>query len=65
MIFPILILLHKHLRRADLVAGNGSVASDQGGTREGRGEDVKLHSSCDMSRDGFLAKDEILFNLSI
>lgn len=63
--FLILVLLHKYLRRANLVTSDGSMTSDQGGTREGRGEDVKLHSSCDMSRDGFLAKNEMLFNLSI
>lgn len=59
-----LLDLEEHLRPADLVAGNRSMASDQGGTRESRDEDVKLHSGCDMSREEFLAKDE-LFDLSI
>lgn len=49
---PVLLFLllfsSGYLRRAYLVTGNSSVASGQGGGREGRGEDVQLHDSCDV-----------------
>lgn len=61
----ILFLFDKHLRRANLVTGDGSVASDQGGTREGRNEDVKLHGNYDIRRDRFLAMGQIMFDLSV